>query len=266
MPEDALRKWREAVERALALGPDVAETRMRAAQYYFMTGDARASDEHFKRAIALNPSDPLVLGASASFAIMRGDLNEAISLWRRAVTVDPLSATSRFNLGLHLLAVEKWEEAKAELQKARAMRATSREDIDAEIAKILMLQQHFDEALAMAVELPDSPRKDQCLALIHHAIGNAPSADAALARLIAASKRSDSGVAVKLSIAEVYAFRGESDEAFRWLGDANRQTHDDMAVVPNWWARDEMQISPFLKSLHADPRWQVYDAAIRARI
>jgi Tfp pilus assembly protein PilF len=100
-----LGKWREAVDRALELGPNLAEAHARAAQYYRETGNARAAEEHFSRAMTLNPSDALVLGASAGAAVLEGRLDEAVSLQRRAVEVDPLSAISRGNLGVHLMAV-----------------------------------------------------------------------------------------------------------------------------------------------------------------
>jgi TolB-like protein/DNA-binding winged helix-turn-helix (wHTH) protein/Flp pilus assembly protein TadD len=254
-PEEALVRWREAVERALALGPNLAESHARAAQYYRETGEARVADEHFKQAMALRPSDPLVLGASASAAILEGRMDEAITLLRRAVAVDPLSALSRSNLGIHLMAIGQWEEAKSELRTALELSPT-RLDLNADIAKILILQRRFDEALSVARQLPEGRLRDQCVALVYHATGNAAEADAALARLISLSEAPDPEAVVKLSIAEVYAFRGDDDEAFEWLALAIRQTREDRAVTSGWWTTLEIHISPLLKRLHTDPRWQ----------
>ena len=252
---DALAKWREAVERALAFAPNLAEAHVRASQYYWLTGDTRAADKHFKRALALNPSDSLVLGVSAGEAILHGRFDEGISLQRSAVAVDPLSAVNHHNLGSYLTGTGQWEEAQGEFEKALELSPTSL-DLNADIAKLLVVQQRFDEALRVAQRVPEGERRDQCFALAYHATGQAAAADAALARLVARSATPDSSAALNLSIGEVYAFRGDSDQAFKWLGLANRQVPRGRAVVAVWQTKHELQLSPFLRPLHADPRWQ----------
>ena len=71
-----------------------------------------------------------------------------------------------------------------------------------------------------------------------------PEADAALADLI---KSNADGAAYQ--IAEVYAYRGEKDQAFEWLERAHRQR--DSGLVG-------LQVDPFLKNLHPDPRWNAF--------
>ncbi len=46
-------------------------------------------------------------------------------------------------------------------------------------------------------------------------------------------------------VAEVYAFRGETDNAFEWL----RTSRSQLGISRVLYA------SPFLKPLQADPRW-----------
>ena len=254
VPADAMQAWRQAVERALELGPNLTESHLRAHQYYTSTGNAAAADEHFKRAVALSPSDPSVLSALTP-SVAEGGLNEVIALHRRMVAVDPLSAVSRGNLGVYLMAGGQWEEAKAEFSKAFELSPESPE-LRRDIAKILILQQRFDEALAAAERLPAGPMRDQCLALAYHATGQAAAADAALARLIGVGEQPGTDAYIKVNIAEVYAFRGDGEEAFRWLRLVSQQTHDKNALVPGWWAQQELPLSPFLKPLDRDPRWQ----------
>jgi hypothetical protein len=76
-----------------------------------------------------------------------------------------------------------------------------------------------------------------------------------VARLTALSEAPDPDALVKVSIAEVHAYRGDNDAAFKWLALAIRQTRADRAVIPGWLTRVEMQISPLLKPLHSDRRW-----------
>lgn len=263
VPAQVWTQWRDAVERAVKLDPSLAEAQVRASQYYWAIGDARAAREHLQRAVALNPSDPLVMGVSVSPEIQAGRADERIERQRRVVALDPLSAQARENLGLFLLAAGHWDTAIGELRKALELSPASLH-LHADISRARILQERFDEALAAAALAPEGPRRIQCYALIYHATGRDDAADA-LAQLIALAEMPDSDAGIKLAVAEVYAFRRERDAAFRWLDRAERQTRDDRAVVPGWWMRQEAQLSPFLESLHADPRWPSLLAAANTR-
>ena len=50
-------------------------------------------------------------------------------------------------------------------------------------------------------------------------------------------------------IAEVYAFRGEIDNAFEWL-DKSYENRDSGMVL--------MMLDPVLVNLHDDPRWEPF--------
>lgn len=79
------------------------------------------------------------------------------------------------------------------------------------------------------------------LALAYHALGRKKEADAALAEFIA--KHQAEGA---FQIAEIYAFRGETDRAFEWLERAYAQRDAGLT---------EMKGDFFLKSLERDPRY-----------
>ena len=251
---DSMQAWQHAVERALALGPNLVEAHMRAYQYYALTGNGAAADKHFRRAAALNRSDPWVLAAHMP-SLAEGGLSEVIAFQRRVVAQDPLSAVSRGNLAVFLMAAGEWEEAKAEYAKALELSPASPQ-LRRDVAKILVLQGRLDEALDAARELPEGPLRDQCLALAYHASGQYAAADAALARLVAVGEQTGTDAEFKLNIAEVYAYRGNSEQAFKWLGRMSAQTRDDDAIEPYWWSRQELPLSPLLKSLQADARWR----------
>jgi hypothetical protein len=65
--------------------------------------------------------------------------------------------------------------------------------------------------------------------------------DAALTEFIAKRQAIDACL-----IAEIYAFRNQSDEAFAWLDRAYAK-HDDGLIF--------MKVDPLVKSLHNDPRF-----------
>jgi hypothetical protein len=88
----------------------------------------------------------------------------------------------------------------------------------------------------------------------YQAPGRLADADLALKRLVA--QRKDTMDSIQL--AEVYAFRGMSDKAFAALQEQNEvlKYAKDLGRPRIWDFQREMRVSPFLKRLHADPRWE----------
>ena len=82
------------------------------------------------------------------------------------------------------------------------------------------------------------------LALAYHALGRAADSNAELRRLIA-----DGASSYAYEIAEIYAYRGERDEALKWLERAYVQKD----AVLKWVARD-----PTLAKLALDPRYKAF--------
>jgi hypothetical protein len=78
-------------------------------------------------------------------------------------------------------------------------------------------------------------------AVAYHALGREKESDAALRELI---EKHHANAA--WSIATVYAFRNQRDEAFNWLDRAYAQ-HDGGLIF--------IKIEPLLKRLHGDPRY-----------
>jgi TolB-like protein/DNA-binding winged helix-turn-helix (wHTH) protein len=251
-PPGPVPEWGTAVERALRFGPNIAESHVRAAQYYWQLGRPELSQAHCKRAIALNPSDPLVLSVSAGREFAAGRWSEGIALQRRAVAVDPLAAIGRGNLAYYLSGIGEWDEAINELEKARELSPTL-EGIDRDIARVQILRQHFDQALAAMERVPAGPLRDNCIALTYHAPGQRAAADAALARLEALAKAPQVDAELAISIAEVYAYRGDNTAALKWADKALLPTDPEAARL---WTREKLVASPFLKVLHADARWR----------
>jgi TolB-like protein/DNA-binding winged helix-turn-helix (wHTH) protein len=245
--------WGEAVKRALAYGPTLAEAHVRAAQYYWRFGDPQTSDQHWQRAIALSPSDPLVLGVSSGKSFAAGRWSEGISLQRRAVAVDPLSAVNRANLGVYLTGVGEWEEARRELEKARQLSPTMT-TIDSDIARVSILLQRFDDAFVAIERMPAGFWHDQVVALTVRAPGRRDAADAALSRLLALPPAADGDPKMELGIAEAHAIRGEHDAALERIARAMELAGRD-GTRGQWWVREDMLLSPFLKSLQTDARW-----------
>ena len=80
------------------------------------------------------------------------------------------------------------------------------------------------------------------LALVHHALHQESESDAALAE---AKRRF--GHLMAYQIAEVYAYRGDTDAAFEWLDRAYRQKDAGLAYF--------LATDPLLKQVAGDPRY-----------
>ena len=252
--EDGLAKQHMAAQRALTLAPGLAAAHIRASQYYWDIGDELKSVQHFERAVMHSPGDPQVLRISAGMALDVGDVDRAVSLQSRAVAVDPLSARGRQELAVSLMAMDRLADARSEFAKALELSPDSLE-LNAELAQVFILQKQFESARAAALDSPEGPVRDKCLALLYYSTGKKAEADAALTRLISAAGGKESPEIAAVSVAEVYAHRGATDDSFQWLERAKRQATNGRGAEPGWSTRMRMSLSPFLKPLHADGRW-----------
>ena len=242
-------KQGEAAHKAVALAPRVAASHYTLARFYFEGGDREKAHEHFETAASLEPdaqvSDPeqLLFGLEAD-----------IEWHRQALARNPLSAADRYNLGVMLVAAGRLDEGKSEFLKAKEL-SPGLDGIEREIIRVLVLQGRHDEAHSACMRLPEGEARDHGLALLFDAPGRRTEADAALGRLVE-GRGSDQGRNIRL--AEVYTYRGRTEEAIATLQDYRNaiELGEETAYSEIWWLRREMSISPFLAPLHADPRWK----------
>jgi adenylate cyclase len=108
------------------------------------------------------------------------------------------------------------------------------------IAEVLVVEGSFEAALAELEQTVPLLRL-KGLALVNHALKRPDESDAALARL-----ESEAAAITPMSIAEVYAFRGQIDEAFEWLERAIAQKEITTAYIKG---------NALLRPLVADPRY-----------
>ena len=240
-PVEAYARAREAVERSLELEPDLPQGHAQLGWIRMSHDwDWRGAGESYTRALDLAPGDVAVLRGSASLARTMCRLDEAILLGRRAVAQDPLSPPACHSLGVALLIASRFEEAEQALRRALEL-APQRSATNTSLSLTVLAQGRGEEALAVARQEPDEGFRLWALTLIHDAIGQGSESDAALRELI----EKYAGDAA-YQIAEVYAVRNKPDDAFEWLERAFAQR--DAGVVG-------LKVSPWLRSLHGDPRW-----------
>lgn len=251
-PVIGLEKQGEAARKAVALDPELAVGHARLSQYYWDTGDRRKAYETFDRAIALDPDDLVVSVFAAGIAMRNGNVQKAIERYRGIIANDPRTASHRANLGMYLQAADRFDEAEVELRKALELNPNFGGGVELAIARLLILQRRFDDAAEAIESLPEGEVRDHGVALLAHARGRREEADAALGRLAARSTTNPD-----IRLAEVYAFRGMKEEAFRALNGLEIAIDQDEPGMASqiWSWQVELRVSPFLKPLHADPRW-----------
>jgi eukaryotic-like serine/threonine-protein kinase len=104
-----------------------------------------------------------------------------------------------------------------------------------------LLEGNATEALATFRQLSDEGLRLSGVAMAEHTLGHAKESQRALNQSIAKW-----GQARPLRIAEIYAWRGEKDNAFEWLDRAYQQRNSDLYNFRNEWT---------LASLRGDPRF-----------
>jgi tetratricopeptide (TPR) repeat protein len=237
-----------ALDTALALEPDHPEALIRKAMVLWFDDQFEASASVRKKAAAAGPDNPLVLSVLAGTEFALGNFDQAIELQRRAVSLDPLHAVIVGNLAGYLVAAGRWDEAESWAQKVHELTPDS--SSRGTLAEIYLFQGDAEAALAQLPEsFDDELRKSTrgnilvTAAAVRHSVG----ADAGSLEAMA-QYRQQFAENAPLQMAYMHAWRGENDQAFEWLERTFNQYPD-----PNYKG---LILSPYLYSLHDDPRWQ----------
>jgi TolB-like protein/DNA-binding winged helix-turn-helix (wHTH) protein len=256
---DPSSDWRarqgEAARRAVELEPALLDGHLRLAQYYYESGRHSEALTEYRKASELNPDDPWLARVSEGFPNwLDDDLASILEDSRKSVGRDPLSPVAHKNLGLALFASDQFDQAMIELRRALDLNPNLGADTEIEVGRVFVAQRRYPEARAQFTQLPKGEFQDAGIALLFDSPDDWQDAEAALGRLVGGS----GDYMHDLRVAEAWALRGRDDEAFRWL----RHARDGLEAGPElaariWWLQNEMFMSPFLKPLHADPRWAV---------
>jgi TolB-like protein/DNA-binding winged helix-turn-helix (wHTH) protein/Tfp pilus assembly protein PilF len=238
---EGFRKARDDAERAITLDPTLASAYLAFAttQIYY-DWDWDAADASLTKAAALEPGNVEVFRIRAHLSKVLGHLDQAIKLYEQSVLLDPLRANSYVSLGQLLYVAGRYDEARAALQQALALnpQATYSHVV---LCQILIAQGNPQQALAEIEKEPNEGGKLTGEVLAYHALGRKQDSNAALAGLIA--KHHTYGA---YQIAQVYAYRGDSDKSFEWLERAYDQRDTGLP---------SFNTEPLFKNLHHDPRY-----------
>jgi len=238
-----------AAEQAVALAPELAEG-------YAARGFLRVSTDwdwigarsDFERAVALEPGNSEIRQRYARTVLAPiGRLAEARAAALLATRLDPLSPSAWSSLSAIHLAEGELDEARAAAERSLQLRP-QQDFATTYLALVELVEGRPAEALRAAERCAEGLFRLQLTAAALHSLGRRAEAQAALDRLVAT--HAEDG---PFQIATVYAWRGETDQAFRWL---------DRAVVEQDGGLMDLRLDPMLRGLVADPRF----AALLARL
>jgi DNA-binding winged helix-turn-helix (wHTH) protein/Tfp pilus assembly protein PilF len=244
-------KFKFNLDRALELDPDHAEAHVRMASYYRTWGEFDTAQEHFDRALEHGQNNALVLSIAAGQAHSQSRLAEAINLQRRAVALDPLGAVNRGNLAAFLFDAGRLDESRVEFLNALDLNPEDADYINESLLKISILQNQFDEAESLVLQLPDGLSRDMGMAAIHYARGELTESSRIIERM-----SFDPSVEAAVRLAEIHANWAAFDESFQWLKLATERQLVAGLERRNRDFLKRTRHSPFLFPLHNDPRWK----------
>jgi TolB-like protein len=234
----ALQRAREAADRAIALAPDASEGyTARAFLRSDFLWDWNGARSDIERAVAIDPNNSRIQVRYADLLGDLGQLSEAVAAARKAVDLDPLSEPSWVALGYALRDDGQFAAARAAILRAQEINPDSLHAIH-RLAVTELLDGHPEQALAIAAR---GSYQQLDTALAAYTLGQREESQRALDYLI--KNRADT---LAFQIAEIYAWRGELDPAFKWLDQAYAQHDGGLATIKE---------DRLLAKLRGDPRY-----------
>jgi adenylate cyclase len=201
-----------------------------------------AADQEFRQVATIAPGAWEALNGKAWLSLILGRWDEGLSQIKAALAQDPLNPDSYEGLAWIQMGRAHLPEAEAAMRRALDIRPTY--SWGHFMLGMIMLERG-DPRVALLEMQKEQQEVAQLsgLAMVYHALGRTADADAALTRLIKEQANENA-----FQIANVYAFRGQIDEAMRWLERAYAQKDFSLYLIKAW-------LPP---SLVADPRYKAF--------
>jgi TolB-like protein/tetratricopeptide (TPR) repeat protein len=245
LPKDAFGNAKRLALRALQADPNDATAHVILAYVHLeYDWDWLAAEREVDVASAIARPNAWALNVAARLASAQAQWPRAERLVREALASDPLDPDGYATLGTWIYEREgRHADAEAPLRRALQITPTSG-TTRYFLAVCLLMQGRLEEALSEAQrELPEDG-KYHVSSEVLYAMHRKQESDDALKQAI---KESESEWPV--SIAKVYAFRGEHDQAMAWLERAYEFHDEDLYFI---------KFDPQLQSLEADPRYKAF--------
>jgi adenylate cyclase len=246
--EASAQQSRELFRRALTIDPENAIATLGLAYSALeIDGDLATALHLVRRAIELDSTELRVLHPSAPFMLYAGRIDDAIAIGEHVVRRDPLSIIPINNLGQAYLHAGRFDDAEAQYESALVLLPGNY--ALGGLCKLELLRGNAQRARAFAEQIRNPMLRAPFLAASLFDSGRLREAEETLAEL---RSRWPKVPIAAFFLADVYACRGDSDNAFAWLARAVERRQE-----VSMWLYDVLT-DPIWEPHHADPRWHAF--------
>jgi tetratricopeptide (TPR) repeat protein len=241
-PEEGYQKAIESSERALAIDPMIALAHANLGWIAMVRdGDLVTAARYLQSALKLEPANITVIRNSGTLFSSLGRLHEAITVLEYVVARDPISPVGYVNLSQYYILAGRYDEAIRTAQTALSL-SPGTGGAQYRLGEAL-LRKGEPEAAQAAFQLEeDEEWRVKGKALTSYELERFADFEEAFAEL-----REKWGERWPIEVAHVYAWTGDTDQAFVWL---------DRELGVN--GLGGVMLDNFFIKLHDDPRWQPF--------
>jgi TolB-like protein/DNA-binding winged helix-turn-helix (wHTH) protein/Flp pilus assembly protein TadD len=204
--------------------------------------DWAAADRDLKRTLDLAPNNPIALQNASRHSLTMGRWDEALILTTASLALDPLDVGGYYWLSAVQLRRGRPVEAEAAIRRALDFAPTFSFGPYA-LGVVLLFRSQPQAALTAFSKEPVEAARLTGSAMAYFALGRKAESDASLAKML--NNYND----IPFGIATIYAFRGESDQAFKWLDRAYERKDQFLHRI---------KFAPEFDKLHDDPRYKAF--------
>ena len=231
-----------AVDRAIAVDPELPFAHSARAWIAFnFERDYPKSAKHFRIARSLFPNSSVILANASVLAAHLGYLDDATAMVSRSIALLPSDSMAHSIRGIYLMRLGRLDEAEQDFSEASKLSPGSGYH-SGNLALLRLLQGRPAEAIEYAADIDDEPQRLSVLAMTYFDLSDQGASDSVMDTLHGGFADS-----FPLKIARAHAWRGETEDAFRWLDRAVNEGHSIEGIKND----------PFLSDLYADQRWQL---------
>ncbi|HEY6925849.1 MAG TPA: hypothetical protein VI653_20380 [Steroidobacteraceae bacterium] len=240
--QDQNKRVLEALNRALQLDPNLAWAYYTRAGFEMnVTWDWAAAQADTRRMRAIDPQFELLPSAFGDIARVFGETARAVEWYSNDVERNLLDPNALDSLGVALCADNRLEQC-LQIRLRLQQLHPEFDGINSAVGKTRLYLGQLAAALEAIQREPNEDYRLSGLTMVYWAMKKRAESDAALKSLQEKFASSD-----PYAIAQVHAYRAESDAAFHWLDVAYRQHHTGML---------DIKADPLLHNLHGDPRFR----------
>jgi TolB-like protein/tetratricopeptide (TPR) repeat protein len=242
-PDVAFEQTRRFAELALKLDPNfVSAHALLGSIYGSYAWDWRAADKEIKVALGLAPNDSDTLWAATVLSLTLGRWDDGVKFAIAMQEVNPLDPNGYYWLSWGQMRRGRLAEAEAAIRRALELAPTYTFG-PYNLGLVLLARSQPEAALQAFSQEPLESARLIGSALAYFALGRQADSDAALAKVLKSDGIFSSGIAT------VYAFRGETGEAFKWLDRAYAQKDPLLYGIKYRTEFDKLHDDPRYKAL-----------------